>query len=223
MVKSFALLKNWYLAVGLDWNNHNIYIYDINNGNTIRIIDAHNRAVNAIDVLSNGDLASGSTDGYVRILDSTNTYSIKYSYDFVNTVSCLRILTSGNIVVGLLKNTLNLHIWVPGSASLLYTVTAHSGYVISLELLSNGYIATCSDDSSAFIKIWNQSLSAIKTLTGQTATTRALKLLSSGLLASGSDDYKLKIWNTTTGALVKSLTYSQPITILAIEYTSNIA
>ena len=217
IVKSLAILKNGYLAVGIDATRNNIKIYDINTAINVNTIDAHNSAVNTLEVFSNGDLASGGSDNYVKVWD-TSTLVVKYSNGFGNNVNCLKILPNGNIVVGLLKNSNNLHLWVPGSASSLISVTAHASNLIALEVLADGSIVSSSDDNTNLLKIWDQSLNLIGPLTGQSAIARTLKLLPTGFLASGTDNSKLHIWNMTARALVKSLSHNLAIHILAIEY-----
>ena len=218
IVKSLAILKNGYLAVGINDNRNNIKIYDINTGTQITTIDAHNSVVNTLAIFPNGDLASGGADNYVKVWGtSTTPYTLKHSNGFGNNVNCLKILLNGNIVFGLLKNTNNLQIWLPGSASSLFSAT-HGGTVIALEILADETIVSSSDDSSSYLKIWDQSLNAIGTLIGQTSKASALKILPNGMLASGTDDSKLHIWNISSRALVKSLTYNPTISILTIDY-----
>ena len=217
IVKSLAILNNGYLAAGLDDTRNNIKIYDLNNGNNINTIDAHNSVVNTLAVFPNGDLASGSSDNIVKIWDMS-TLALKYSNGFGANVNCLKILLNGNIVVGLVKNTNNLQIWVPGSASSLYSVTAHVGSVMALEIIENINIVTGSDDY--YLKIWDQTLNQIGKFNGQSAAARALKLLPNGLLASGMGESRLSIWNISSRSWVKSLSYNHQISILSIEYTS---
>ena len=217
IIRPLAILKNGYLAAGTSDIRKNIKIYDISTGNIVNTIDAHNGAVYTLDVFSNGDLASGSFDNYVKVWDAT-TLALKYSNGFGNDVNCVKTLVNGNIVMGLMKNTINLQIWVPGSASSLFLVTAHAGSVIALEVLADGNIVSSSIDNNYLIKIWDQSLNPIGTFTGQSAIARSLKLLPNGFLASGTEDSKLNIWNVSTRALVKSLTHNLAINILTIEY-----
>ena len=220
IVKSLAILKNGYLAAGIDDTRNNIKIYNLNTGLVVTTINAHNGIVNTLEVFPNGDLASGSHDNYAKIWE-TSGYTQRYSNGFGNDVNSLKILVSGNIALGLLKNSNNLQIWVPGSGSSLYTVTAHSSSVIALEILANDTIVTSSIDNDYLLKIWDKSLNQIGTLTGQSAIARSLKLLPNGLLASGTDDSKLHIWNTKTLAIVKNFTFNlYQINILTIEFKS---
>ena len=221
IVKCLALLKSGYLAVGLYLNSNNIIIYDINNGNAINTISAHTRQVNTLEVFPNGDLVSGSVDNYVKVWDMS-TFAQKFSNGLGNNVNCLKILSNGNIVLGLVKNGMNLCIWVPGSASSLYSAT-HSNTLTALEVLANDNIVSSSETDPNFtLIIWDKTLIQIGTLTGQAAISRALKILSNGLLASGTDTGEMNIWNISTGALVKSLTFSKQISVLMIEYKSKI-
>ena len=218
-IKSLALLKNGYLSVGLFVTSNNIKIYDINNGSLIKIINAHSKELNTVEVFPNGDLASGGVDNDVNVWD-VSTLSLKFSNGFGNNVNCLKILVNGNIVAGLLKKGNNLQIWVPGSSSSLHIAT-HGDSVIALEVLANDTIVSSSDTDPTFtLIIWGNTLNQLRSLTGQSAIARALKLLPNGLLASGTDNSKIHIWNTTNATLVKNLIFNLQIKILTIEYKS---
>jgi phospholipase A-2-activating protein len=72
--------------------------------------------------------------------------------------------------------------------------TGHAGYILSLAVLRNGYLASASQDRN--IKIWNTDTSSlIRTLTGHTSYVYALTVLPNGNLASGCGDFTIKIWN----------------------------
>ena len=217
IIKCLALLKNGYLAVGIDAARNNIKIYDINTGINVNTVDAHNSAVNSLEVFPNGDLTSGSYDNYVKIWDMS-TLSLKFSNGFGNNVNCLKILMNGNIALGLLKNSNNLQIWVPGSFSTLISVTAHASGVIALETFENNAIVSTSVDVDFLLKIWDQSLNLIRILSGQSASARSLKALSTSLLASGTDNSKIHLWNISTGVIFKNLTFNLQASIITIDY-----
>ena len=203
-VKAIKLLNDGHLAGGGD-GSFDIYIWSLKNGSVIRTLNGHKGKINTIEELANSDFASGADDKTVIIWSSTFTQ--KFTLTAADHVNCLRYMGFG-ILVGVLNgNKNNLYIWYSYSNVPLNVINAHNSNVKSVEILSNGDIATSAEDNN--IKIW--SLNSIPyytikfTLSGHKGHVKALKLLPNGLLASGSDDNYIKIWNTTDGALVRDL------------------
>ncbi len=79
------------------------------------------------------------------------------------------------------------------NGALIRTLTEHTSYVYSLNLLPDGSLISGSFKS---IKIWNSNNGTlVRTLTGHTGAVSSLVLLSDNSLASGSSDKTIKIWN----------------------------
>jgi WD40 repeat protein len=75
----------------------------------------------------------------------------------------------------------------------------HTGSVISLCVLPNGWLASGSDDST--IRLWDVATAAeTACLAGHSRWVRALCAVADGRLASGSDDKTIRLWDVTTGA-----------------------
>jgi TPR repeat protein len=75
----------------------------------------------------------------------------------------------------------------------IQTIDGHTGDVTTLTELSDGLLASGSEDNT--IKIWDRSGNCITTLEGHTGGVFTLIELSDGLLASGSYDKTIKIWD----------------------------
>ena len=202
-VKAIKLLSDGYLAGGGD-GSFDIYIWSLKNGSVIKTLNGHTKKVNTIELLSNGDFASGGDDNIVYIWSSTFTQ--KTTLTSTDHVNCLKQTPNGFLVGVLNGKNANLCIWslLLTLGSSFITIDAHASNVKSVEILSNGDIATSAEDNN--VKIWSLRTYSLKfTLTGHTGHVKALKLLPNGLLASGSDDNHIKIWNTTSGSLVRDL------------------
>lgn len=99
---------------------------------------------------------------------------------------------------GCADNTIK--IWNIDTGSLIRTLLGHTGYVESLAVLPNGFLA--SGDFNGIIKIWNIITGSLtRTLAGHTDWVTSLGLLPNGFLVSGSYDTKIKIWNTNNEGL----------------------
>jgi hypothetical protein len=83
-----------------------------------------------------------------------------------------------------------------------FKVGHHISYVCALTVLHNGWLASCSNDTT--IKLWDITGQKIKTLHGHSNTVWALTVLPNGWLASGSNDKTIKLWDIT-GQEIKTL------------------
>ena len=177
------MTRDGHLASGL--GNGKIKIWNTTNGIIVNTLEAHTKKINALALLSNGDLASGSEDKTIKIWFSS-TNSVKFSLDAGDSVNCLKELKNGELASGL--NDSSIKIWDINTnlaSRLVKNLIGHKDRVNDLELLPNGDLASCSDDGS--IKIWDtNSYSLRHDLYGHLTAVNKLKLLSNGHLASGS-------------------------------------
>ena len=97
-------------------------------------------------------------------------------------------------------------------------IPAHFDWIISLNQLKNGFIVSCSRDSS--FKIWEIGLTTYKLITtviGHTSCTDVLIELSNGDYASCSFDKTIKIWrannenNEMDFKCIKTITYNDAL------------
>jgi WD40 repeat protein len=219
-IKALKLLSSGYLAGGGDIS-FDIYIWSLTNGSLIQKLAAHNGRINTIAALSDGDFATGADDQ--RVIIWSLNFTRKFTLIAADAVNCIKQLPNGNLAGVINHFRDNFYIW--NLSSLTHSViNAHTKPARSVEVLSNGDIATSSDDLS--IKIWSaNNFSLVLTLNGHRQPIRVLKLLPNGLLASGSDDSLIKLWNTTNGTLVRDLASPQNTNIkyLALEVLANMS
>jgi WD40 repeat protein len=84
-----------------------------------------------------------------------------------------------------------------GEGELLLSLKAHTDWVLCIELLPKGQLATGSRDQS--IKVWDViSGEVLYTLTGHTNSIVSLCLVEDHYLASGSFDADVRLWNLRT-------------------------
>jgi TPR repeat protein/WD40 repeat protein len=84
----------------------------------------------------------------------------------------------------------------------IQTIKGHTSFVYALIELSDGLLASGSEDNT--IKIWDQAGKCVKTLEGHTSPVFTLIELRDGRLASGSADRTIKIWDRA-GNCIKTL------------------
>ena len=83
---------------------------------------------------------------------------------------------------------------------LLHSFQAHESYIYIIEYLPNGYVATCSDDTST--KVWLPSKTnwtLIQTYKNHIHWVNALEYINEDALATGYHDRTIKIWSICTG------------------------
>jgi hypothetical protein len=154
--------------------------------------------VNALELLDNGDLVSGSNDGYIKVWDS-NAYTLKYSLFAGFPVKCLKRLPNNRLASGLVGSN-QIVVWDITNQNVLANLTGHSGKVNALEIDVDGNLASASDDT--FVIIWSlNSYTLQRTLISHTQPINALKCIPNGDFLSGSTDRYIKLWNSSSGEL----------------------
>lgn len=110
----------------------------------------------------------------------------------------MKIISRNLLASGLGTNN-HILVWYLNNQTVKCDLSGHSNNVNSLELLSNGYLASASADN--WIKIWNiDTCLEVKTLSpNHGGSVNALKLLDNNIMASASTDRTIRIWDTTNG------------------------
>lgn len=80
---------------------------------------------------------------------------------------------------------------------------AHEDTIHCLQALSNGFLASGSDDGC--IKVWNKELVLERVFQHRDHWVNELKLLPGDILASGSNDRTIRLWNFKTGLCVRKI------------------
>lgn len=127
----------------------------------------------------------------------SDTGDFEYTLQTNTPVRSIEIIPPMNYVAtGMEDGTIKF--WnVPFDSIPLKTLNGHSGPVRMLKILSDGSLASSSDDYS--IKIWNTTDGTLmKTLVGHKNRTSALVRLENGSLISGSWDQTIVVWDFST-------------------------
>jgi WD40 repeat protein len=163
----------------------------------------HTMTVYCLDQIDNDTMVSGSDDQTIRIWKISTGETLK-TITFNVSVYVVRVFSIEykQIVCGASNN---LQIFNYETGQLIRTLCGHSSSVNSIEMLSEQFMASGSNDKRMII--WDLSTYSIKyTLTGHTDWVRCIKRLSSNLIASGDWNGKIIVWNWLTGEQIFNLT-----------------
>ena len=164
--------------------------------------------------LDNGDLVTGSNDGYIKVWTPGSYITPTYKINFGTSVRSLKRLLNGYIACGL--NDGNIKIYNISSRSLVKVFNAHSiSAVNALESLENGNLVSGSFYDQS-IKIWDGLNFSFIGKFNQTGPVNALKLLSNNFLASGSEDKMVRVWNTSSLTKVNEVNVGRPVRALEL-------
>ena len=153
--------------------------------------------VNALAVLPDGRLASGSDDSTIRLWDPASGSCLAVFQGHQKRVNALAMLPDGRLACGSFDRTIRL--WDPVSGSCLAVFQGHQGGVYALAVLPDGRLASGSYDRS--IRLWSPpSGSCLEVFQGHQDCVRALAVLPDGRLASGSDDSTICLWDPASGS-----------------------
>ncbi len=195
--------KNGYVASASEDNTINIW--NTLTWVSIRKYTNHAHWVYSLDQINNDTMVSASNDKTIRIWRISTGETLKI-INFNSRVYVVRVFSIEykQIVCGLLGPSNNLQIYNYETGFLIQTLSGHNQTVFSLEMLSEQFMASGSNDKRMII--WDLSSYSIKyNLTGHNSGVYCIKRLSSNLIASGDLLGKIIVWNWLTGERIFSL------------------
>jgi WD40 repeat protein len=167
-------------------------------------LNGHLNVANTLIELKSDYLTSGSSDMTIKIWNKTSGLLIKTMTGHSNSIYNIKELPSGLITSVSTDQTLKVWNTTTGEMISSFNLTQQ---LYSLKTISSNLVAVETYSSPFNIYIINTETGLKNvTLTGHTNYIYVLKYLSTGELASGSGDTTIKIWNTTSGLLIKTLT-----------------
>jgi WD40 repeat protein len=153
--------------------------------------------VNALVALPDGRLASGCSDGTIRLWDPASGSCSAVFEGHQGGVRALAVLGDGRLASG--SNDMTIRIWDTESGSCSEVFQGHEDNVLALTVLPNGWLVSGSDDEA--IRLWDLDSDICKrVLIGHEDSVASLAALDDGRLASGSWDKTIRIWDPHSGA-----------------------
>jgi WD40 repeat protein len=154
-------------------------------------------AVNALVVLPDGRLASGSADSTIRLWDLASGACERVFEGHQAGVRALAVLPDGRLASG--SNDRTIRLWDPASGYSSALFKGLQSWVRALAVLPDGHLASGSDEKN--IRIWDPaSGSCLAVFKGHQGRVRALAVFPDGRLVSGSEDCTVRIWDPASGA-----------------------
>jgi WD40 repeat protein len=183
-------------------------------GGLARVLVGHRYSVNALAVLSDGRVVSGSVDKTVRVWDVESGQVLATLAGHEGPVRAVAVLSDGRVVSGSVDKT--VRIWDVESGQVLVTLEGHQGLVLAVAVLPDGRVVSGSADRS--LRVWDvESGQVLVTLEGHQGSVTAVAVLPDGHVVSGSDDNTLRVWDVESGQVLGTLAdHRYPIMAVAV-------
>jgi WD40 repeat protein len=146
--------------------------------------------VRALVELPNGDLASGSDDGTIKIWDINEGTVKKTLTGHLNSISSLLVLP--NDILASSSVDFSIKLWNMNDWSLIETLKAHQSPIKHLRMLKNGDWASFSEDKTTII--WDANHNSIKETFKHNYYIRDVANLPNGNKVVAYDDGSIELW-----------------------------
>jgi WD40 repeat protein len=172
-------------------------------GALIRTID-HPGSPEALAVLPDGRVVSGSTDGTLRVWDVESGQTLQTLGGHSDWVSALAVLDSRRVVCNSGDKT--LQVWDVESGQTLQTLRGHSDWVSDVAVLDSRRVVSGSHDGT--LRIWDvESGQTLQTLDGP-RWIMAVAVLDSRRVVSISAAETLRVWDVESGQTLQTIEHT---------------
>lgn len=159
-------------------------------------LEGHTRRINALCVLPDGRLASGSGDYTIRLWDVKIAVETAVLGRHSDGVNALCLLPNGQLASCSTDKTIRLWDLETGTES--GSLEGHSDAVNALCVVADGRLASGSSDGT--VRLWDVNAGAESAcLEGHSGEVNALCVVADGRLASSGSDGTIRLWDLKTG------------------------
>ena len=205
-VNALAVLRDGRLAAGCYAGRVLLVEVGADAGAVTATLEGHTWIVEALAVLPDGSLASGSGDSTVRLWDVDARVCIATLAGHTNFILALTVLADGRLASG--SDDKSVRLWDVATRACVGALEGHADSVCALAALPDGRLAS---GAGKTIRVWDTRPAATATvdsgaahatpvvvLEGHTESVTALQPLPGGRLASGSSDKTVRLWRLPT-------------------------
>ena len=169
----------------------------------VQTYTGHSKVVFAFDFINEDTIVSGGVDQTIQTW-SISTGLTQRTIQVGSDVLSLKVLSNGYYVASGLGNG-DVNIYNMNDGSFLSILKRHTQKVYDLILINDGNSLVSSSGDGTLI-VWNLITNTVRyTLTGHSDSVVGLKILSSNIIASCSFDTSIKLWDITSGQLIRTL------------------
>ncbi|MFG2555903.1 AAA family ATPase [Streptomyces sp. NPDC048581] len=196
-------------------NDHTIRLWNIDTGETVRVLAGHTGPVRALAGCPGGGhalLASAGSDHTIRLWHPLTGTTVRLLPGHTAYINALCAVEAGQqTLLASASNDHTIRLWDPATGELVRVLAAHTGSVRALACcVSGGQTLLASAGADGTIRLWDPATGHnVRVLAAGDAWINALCPVRVGdemLLASAGNDPALRLWNPATGELVRTIT-----------------
>lgn len=197
-------------------NDRTVRLWDINTGECLKVFEGHKNVVLSVSFSPRGDLLASSSIGQkVRLWDIETEECIKIFQGHSNFINSIAFNPQGDILASG-SNDQSVKLWNLSNFQCLKTWQGYSNQALSVTfspdgqtLVSGGHdqrVRLWDVKTGTIVKILHEHTNWVFSVAFSPITlTSAITEEKEGILASGSGDKTIKIWNVSTGKVIKTL------------------